>query len=832
MKKLLFATLLLASTVSASAIEWYNGVSPVGYSVKTKTAPVVSIALDMFAEDMKAVTDKRPVAGSKSVIEIYELDRCGSSVVNALKKNGVPTDRIKSEQDAFYLGVSNGKIIVAGNNGRGTAYGILELSRLAGVSPWIWWGDVVPEKKSKLTLSDDFSTCQSPSVKFRGIFINDEDWTTRRWSAETLDKGSKPGEIGPKTYKKIFQLLLRLRANAIWPAMHEGTTGFFQIPGNREIADSCGILVGGSHCEPLLRNNVAEWNEKERGRYNFITNRESVEKYWAERLDEVKGGEYFFTIGMRGIHDGSMEGVKTKEEKLNGLQAVIDSQRELIRKHFNKDVEKVPQVFIPYKEVLEIYESGLRVPDDVMLMWCDDNYGYMTRLSDAEQQKRKGGGGVYYHLSYWGRPHDYLWLTTEQPGLIYSEMRQAYDHNARNLWIANVHDPKVAAYDLSLFLDMAWNINAITPDNLQQHLASWLKTQFGDTAGERLLPVMTEFYRLCGIRKPEFMGWTQVELDKKLHPRGRSQVIDTEFSTAFGNELNRYLEDYHRIVAAVSDIEKTIRPELRDAFFAHIKYPVECAAAMADKMLEAQKARQACMGETGMKLFTRKTDALTYASRSMAAYYKIRSLSEYYNKVMAGGKWNGDMDFMPRDLNVFNAPLLPIAPLPEEMEKYNVPDNNHYPITTEGTIVRNACDYTLATDGAKAIQMLGHSMKAVSVPKGGKLTYEVTLDKAISGILHTAVIPTQANDKGDIRYSVSIDGGKPTVYSLKEPYRSERWKLNVMRGQALRTLDVDLSAGKHTITISALDDHIIIDQWMLDSKKDRKFYVFPVKSAL
>src|SRR5574344_686849 len=204
--------------------------------------------------------------------------------------------------------------------------------------------------------------------------------------------------------------------------------------------------------------------------------------------------EALYTIGMRGIHDGSMQGVKTMKEKVKGLQDVINYQRKLLATTINKDQTKVPQVFIPDTEVLAIYENGLKVPEDVILMWCDDNYGYMTRLADEEQQKRSGGGGVYYHLSYWGRPHDWLWLTTIQPGLIYNEMKTAYDHNARRLWIANVHDPKVAAYELSLFLDMAWNINSVSPNTLRQHLHDWLVQQFGTKAGRKLLPAMTEFY--------------------------------------------------------------------------------------------------------------------------------------------------------------------------------------------------------------------------------------------------------------------------------------------------------------------------------------------------
>ena len=531
--------------VKAKEIVWFDGYTPVTYQVVGKVDPVVNMALQMFTDDIHQVTGIVPKNSRQAKIRIIQG---------------------KGSDDGFRLYVSKkGQILVEGHNGRGTAYGLLQLSRMAGVSPWVWWGDVVPEHKKRLTIDSDFQMEHVPSVAYRGIFINDEDWSLRNWAWKQYEQSDRFGAMGPKTYKAIFQLLLRLRANTIWPGMHTGTPGFFTIPGNKEMADSCGILIGTSHCEPLLRNNVAEWDHQKRGAYNYITNRQQVQQYWIERLQQVKGSEEFFTIGMRGIHDGSMEGVKTKQEKLEGLQQVIDDQRELIRKYYRKDVENVPQVFIPYKEVLEIMESGLQVPDDVTLMWCDDNYGYMTRLSDAEQQKRQGGGGVYYHLSYWGRPHDYLWLTTTQPGLIYSEMKAAYDHNCRKLWIANVHDPKVAAYDLEFFLDMAWDIDAIQPQTIRQHLEQWLCRQFGTEAGKKLTPAMHHFYRLCGIRKPEFMGWTQVELaDRKAYPRGRSQVVDTEFTSEFGDELERYLADYASVCQTVREAEKLIRPELKD----------------------------------------------------------------------------------------------------------------------------------------------------------------------------------------------------------------------------------------------------------------------------
>lgn len=810
MKKIAIFIIILAQSVvlTANAVTWYDGSHPVTYALVGSHSPVVEIAMQMFDSDMKAVTGHPAVRtkanDKKASIEIYQLDKADAKTMRTLQRRNVLSTRLMEQQDAFFVGVRNGKIMVVGNNGRGTAYGLLELSRMAGVSPWIWWGDVVPEQKTQLTLPDDFQTTQSPSVEYRGIFLNDEDWSTLQWAHQTVEPELPKGSIGPKTYKKIFQLLLRLRANTMWPGMHEVTTAFFKVKGNKEMADSCGITLGSSHCEPLLRNNVGEWDKKKHGDYNFITNRKEVERYWVKRLEEMKGKDALFTIGMRGIHDGSMEGVKTMDEKFRGLQAVIDCQRELIKTHYSKQVEQVPQVFIPYKEVLDIYEQGLRVPDDVTLMWCDDNYGYMTRLSDPAQQQRKGGGGVYYHLSYWGRPHDHLWLTTTQPGLVYSELKQAYDHNSRKVWIINVHDPKVAAYDLSLAMDMAWNINSVTPTTLRQHHGQWLTEQFGLRTAQAVAPLMEQYYQLCGIRRPEFMGWTQVELDKKKYNRGLSTPLGTEFSeTEFGGELERYLETYDDIERKALAAEATLRSQdLGDAYFAHVLYPIQCAAAMAHKQLEAQ------LGDT---------------LSAVVAQDKIKSLTYRYN-TMRGGKWKGLMNSNPRNLPVFRDF--------ETDDSTTIRHGLSRPLnetSLDGCVVRNASSYNSYWGTVQPIEMLGHSMKAVSIAKGASVTYTFDASRAGDAVIRTAMIPTQANDKGDIRYSVSIDGGQPVIYSLKEPYRSEQWKQNVLRGQALRQTKVDITKGSHTLTITALDDHIILDQWMLDYKQNRKFYVFPIK---
>lgn len=824
-----------AVPAAADNVEWYDGRTAVTYNVQKRVDPVVTTALDMFGSDMQAVTGKRAkaAAADRAAVRIVEADRASGTVLRQLKKQGVPVDSLMTLTDGFHISVIGGQITVVGSNGRGTAYGMLELSRMAGVSPWIWWGDVVPERRDRLTIDDGFRTTQGASVEYRGIFINDEDWSLRPWSYGTYEPGGF-GQIGPRTYKKVFQLLLRLRANAIWPGMHTGTKAFFRTEGAKAMADSCGIAIGTSHCEPLLRNNVDEWDVKERGAYNYMTNRKAVHDYWIERLKEVKGsaGGNMFTIGMRGIHDGSMEGVKTMDEKLQALQQVIDDQQELLRKYIGAP-EKQTQVFVPYKEVLQIYERGLRVPDYVTLMWCDDNYGYMTRLSDAAEQRRSGGGGIYYHLSYWGRPHDYLWLTTTQPGLIYNEMREAYDHNVRKVWIVNVHDPKVAGYDMELFLDMAWDIDCVSPSTIAAHYRAWLCRQFGREAGERLFPAMYEFYRLCGERRPEFMGWSQTELDKKTYARGLSPVVNTEFSTtAFGGELDRYLERYADVARTVREAEALVRPKLRDAYFAAIKYPVLAADAHARKMLESQRARQYATGSTHKDMFASNATLYTAVARSQSAYQEIRKLTEYYNETMAGGKWRRSMNMRPRDLPVYAAPSLPTLLSDKEITEWlgkGTKNNQRHDIDTEGTIARNACDYTKASAGARTVQMLGHSMNAVAMPKDGTLTYEFTAEREGKAVLRTAMIPTQPNDDGDLRYSVSIDGGEPKVYTLKEKFRSEGWKQNVLRGQAVRELPVNLAKGRHTLTIKALDSHIIADQWMIDYKPQRKHYLFPVK---
>lgn len=819
------------------AFMWFNGVSPISYSVSRNADPVVGVAVDMMSSDLQEVTDMSPVKGSATSagIRIIQYNKEKAN----LRRLGVPAeiaDSLRFVKESFYVGTHGKQIIVVGSDARGTAYGALEISRLAGVSPWIWWGDAKPEKKGSLELPEGYYTFQHPSVEYRGLFLNDEDWAFRPWSTQTFSPQENPETISVDTYREIFKLLLRLRGNTMWPGMHPNTTAFFQVSGAKEAADSCSIFIGTSHCEPLLRNNVGEWNVTERGRYNYLSNKQAVLDYWTERLVEMKDSPGLYTIGMRGIHDGSMEGLEraSLDEKTTALQQVIDDQRELLAKHINKDVTKVPQMFMPYKEVLEIYENGLKLPEDVTIIWCDDNYGYMTRLSDEEQQKRSGGAGVYYHLSYAGRPHDYLWLTTTQPGLIYNEMREAYDHNVRKLWVANVHDPKVAAYDLEFFLDMAWNVDFVQPSTISSHLDSWLEREFGAEAAEVLSEAMAEYYRLCSARKPEHFGWSQVELsDRRMYPGGLSQARNTEFSfKEFGDEAQRYIDKFRAVCSKVEEAAELVPERSRDAYFASIIYPVEATAAMAEKMLYAQKARERVRTTYGPGIW--KTDSVMMAAAAMSqrAYQKIRSLTRYYNEELAGGRWRGIMCDIPRHLYSFWSPQLPVTLSDDEVEQWcRIGDSwrsEALVSSSEDYYACNADDYNYSSSEMQPVQNLGHSGNAVPVDKGERLDYMFNLSRSGKAVIRIAVIPTQANDKGDIRFGVSVDGGREEVISIKEPYRSDRWKENVSRGQAVIEIPVEIGEGHHNLSLRAIDNHIIFDQWMIDFKTDRRFYLFPL----
>ena len=607
---------------------------------------VIKTAIDIYSTDIENVTGK-PFENEDTNGEVIYIGTLADKgeFSSLLKQYQVNVTDIEGQWEAFKIEAvmkdDTSVLFIIGSDTRGAAYGVMELLKIAGVSSWIWWADVPYPSLSELILPAGYSKTQMPSVKYRGIFINDEDWCLVPWSAG-YEGQEISGRVGPKTYSKVFELLLRLKANTIWPAMHPSTEAFYKVEGNKEAAQKYGIFVGTSHCEPMMRNNVGEWDQKLYGSYDFTTNHQNVLDYWKERTLEVSGTDVITTLGMRGIHDDKMEGVTTLDEQTELTNIVIENQRRILSEVAAKDISLIPQTFVPYKEVLKIYENGLKIPEDVTLTWCDDNYGYITRLSTSEENKRSGGSGVYYHVSYWGKPHDYLWLASTQPSLIYSEMKKAWDYGARKLWILNVGDIKPAEYLMQFYLDLAWDIDIVTPENIYSHQKDWLSFQFGEDSANAVFDIMKEYYRLASIRKPEHMGWSRVQ--QPGFNKGFSPVTDTEFNS-FDNSVRDRLEAYTRIAEKSENILKDLPNELHDAYWQLIHYPVCAATEMNRKLLYAQNARKLApyVGEA----------AREYATMSTKAYNKINELTRYYNEGVAGGKWKGMMDAAPRGLNVF-----------------------------------------------------------------------------------------------------------------------------------------------------------------------------------
>ncbi|MEO6674760.1 MAG: glycosyl hydrolase 115 family protein, partial [Ginsengibacter sp.] len=619
-----------------------------------KALKLDSIAANLLADDIERVTSFRPIVitdFAKAKGNVIVIGSIQSPLIKKLV--GAQSDfykKLNSKWESFGLTVVEKPLaaipkalVIGGSDARGTAYGVFTLSEKIGVTPWYWWADVPVKQQKELVIQQHDFISSPPSVKYRGIFINDEDWGLQPWAAKTFEPETR--DIGPKTYAKVFELLLRLKANMIWPAMHPSTKAFFHYPGNPKTAEDYQIMIGSSHAEPMLRNNVGEWNVKTMGRFNYFTNKDTIYKYWEDRIKESRGINAIYTLGMRGVHDGQMEGIKDLKEAVPVVEKIIQDEREMLAKYINKDVTTIPQVLTPYKEVLEIYDYGLKVPDDVTLVWPDDNYGYIHRLNNEKEITRKGGAGVYYHASYWGRPHDYLWISSTHPSLIREEMMKAHETGADRLWVLNVGDIKPLEYNMQFFMDMAYNTKSFKESSYtKKHLHQWTNTVFGKEKGNTIAEILWEYYDLAFERRPEFMGWSQTE------PTTKTTYTDYNHFY-FGDEAQKRVDKYNALEQEVKKLRSKISSKDADAFYQLVYYPVVGASWINKKFLFRDKA-----------YFYSKQNRLSafdYAQWSKAAYDSIVKETEYYNKQLAGGKWENVMSMKPRNLPVHQTPDIP-----------------------------------------------------------------------------------------------------------------------------------------------------------------------------
>lgn len=778
MKKALFALcLLVAGTAGQVQAQDFILTSdrPATLYNEPEEEAVVHTALDIFGQDCRNVLGAAPEKASLKKADIIVGTISDPDIRRWAEAQHISLDSLERCHEGFLLQVIAGKkknthrLAVLGSDKRGTAYGLMTLSRLMGVSPWEWWADCTPTTRDTFKLSAGFRQLEAPTVPYRGIFINDEDWGLTPWASKNYepkmrglngeDPAPRKGDVGPYTHARIFELLLRLRANVFWPAMHTCSVPFYLTPGNRETAARYGILVSTSHCEPMMRNTNGEWSKAGKGSYNFITNPDNVTRFWEERVEEMKGIDCIYTLGMRGVHDGAMQGAKGAKAQTEVLRKVLKTQRNLLSRHINADMTQVPQQFIPYKEVLDCYRNGLEVPDDVTLIWCDDNYGYVRYSITDKERARKGGNGIYYHISYWGRPHDYLWLATTHPELLYSEMYRAYQQGIRHTWVLNVGDIKPGEYLTSLFLDMAWDIDRINRTGLDRHLTDWYTEQTG-VDGRLLAPLWKTYYDLSLQCRPEHLGGTRVE---EKDPKYKL-IADLPMNE---QEIRTRLAQCDRLEREVSALSASVPANRRDAWFQLVEYPIRSLAAINQKMLNGQLARH----------------RLADWQPSHEAYNRIVSLTQTYNS-LNNGKWQGMMSHTPRNLAVFK-------PLEETTLDTPMPEG------TTGTI--------LWADPASAV---GKQLKP-----GETFTFRLPETTRDTLQIEIRTLPVHPSDDTRLRYAARLDDGQETVLEFQTKGRSEEWKQNVLRNYARRTLTLPVSSNAskgHQLHIRALDEGVTL----------------------
>lgn len=597
----------------------YNGVAADLY-VDTNDHEVVKISTKDLRSDIEKVSHIAPAISSELNLSRRNVVIVGTirnsrkiDELSASKKINV--EDIKGEWETFKIMVVENPfpnvdkaLVIVGSDRRGTAFGVYELSKQIGVSPWAYWADVPVKGKTNIFIKGGHYQFGPPSVKYRGIFINDSGYGLKPWAAQAQDP--ETGGIGPNTYRKVFELMLRLKGNYFWNSGNEERA---------RMADRYAIVLGTPHNHHML---ASGWGEKDRGPWQYDINRENIYNFWNEWVEKLKDNEGVYTLGMRGSGDLPMNGEHSVDETVALMEEIIRDQREIITNNIQKPLEEVPQILVLYKEVLGLYNQGLKVPDDVTLIWPDDNYGYNKRLSNSKERARSGGAGVYYHLSYLGRPHDYLWLSTTNPVLIWEEMKKAYDFNARKLWVFNVGDIKPAEYNLSFAMDLAWDVDNFNKDNIAEHRKMWMGNIFGEGLSKELGEIMDEYFRLAFERKPEFMGWDRLE--------PTTPVVDTEYSFINYQEAEKRLSASKELKEKTEAIFDALPEPEKAAFFQLVWYPVSCLYHTDAKLLNAQLNR----------LYARQGRASTnhYAELAAAHWDSIKMATKEYHQLL-NGKW-------------------------------------------------------------------------------------------------------------------------------------------------------------------------------------------------
>lgn len=779
---------------------------------------VVHIAGRMLADDLQRVTGHRPEVVTranrlKTAIIIGTLGQ--SSWVDQLAAAGkINVTAIKGKWEASLwqtvehpvAGIDRA-LVIAGSDRRGTAYGVMDLCELSGVSPWFWWADVPVKKAAVAAVTAGVRFGGEPGVKYRGVFINDEDWGFQPWAAKTFDP--QLGNVGPKTYEKVFDLMLRLKLNYLWPAMHNCSTAFAAIPENSVLANNYAIVMGSSHVEPMLANPVSFLNGKDarkNGPWNFVTNSKNILKFWTHSVETRGKYEAIWTVGMRGPYDSPLEGVHTLAQERSLVQKIFGIQRALLKRYVTRRWGPAAQCYVPYKEALLVYNSGLKVPADVTIVWPDNNFGYIRQFSNPEQRKHSGGAGVYYHIEYLGGPHSYCWLNTTPPALMWEELKKAWDNDSKTIWVINIGGIKPREIGVDFAARLAWNPRAFGPDAQPRFLREFAAKICGDQPAAAIAAMLQEFYRLGQIRKPESMNrdWA-----------AKLPMVEVE----------KLMADYHRLLHAQSQLYKHVPEDSRDAFFELFGYPAQMLAAtglifLYDRLAHTDKTAQ-----------TEHEKAVVH----WRAY--IEQQVAWYNNKLANGKWR---HYATMGGTTWNPAWAAVQwPWLHNQSARNLPPPAAVPLMTVDAD-RFQRHRRTPTAAWRKVVGLGWSSGAMALwpatpenqwdpetelAHAPQMEYHIHVPaECANGEVVLHVLPTYELYPGmQLRLAMRWDDSPPHVRAV--PFASSETRVV---GNAIRSAGVlenhiplrfavgNVPAGRHVLTVYAVDPGIVLDQITLE----------------
>jgi len=710
-------------------------------------------------------------------------------------------------------------LVIVGSDRRGAVYGTYDISEKIGVSPWYWFADVAVERQSDVYLTDG-SRADHPDVRYRGFFINDEDPALSSWAEK------KFGGFNADMYEHVFELLLRLKGNYLWPAMWYPKSFHLDDPKNKVLADSMGIVMGTSHHEPLTRAQ-SEWHridsESTGGEWNYRTNAENLRAFWRGGMERMmskgdgEGYENLVTVGMRGDGDEPM----SEGTAIDLLEAIVADQREIIEDVTGTPAEQTPQVWALYKEVQEYYDQGMTVPADVTLLFADDNWGQIRRLPTRDLD-RDGGFGVYYHFDYVGVPRNYKWLNTSQIEKVWQQMDLAYERGARDIWVVNVGDIKPTEYPLDFFLEMAWDPEAMTPDALAEYPNQWAARQFGSNVSSEIAELVTTYSTYASRRKPSLINEDAFSI---------GEVSD---SVLVGGEFYDLIQKWRTLVKEMKKTKERIAPDQKAAYFQLIEYPILALSNLYEMYFATAWNRQlASYHDPRANNFKNKVEATFKRDSVLTAKYHS----------IADGKWDGMMSQVHMNYKIWNDPTQQTMPSVTHVAPGGPMDEYYTEIVfasdstqdTEETVIE-ASDFDRSVRGEgiewMTIPHLGHSEAAVvPFPQGEpattvvdsvRLEYDIRVETSGDQTVAVHLAPTlDTRDSGGIRLGVSIDGGpvqtltstlQPTAGAVNNPDQAAWSSAVINNGHTLEATFDQVSAGQHTLKIWRLDENVILEE--------------------